>query len=158
MEERKDIFAYIGQVFQIFGFTVSALCLFCLLFGEGAKEYSTMFALGSGGIPVVTLLQFLGVAVCITALRFLFCTDAIIKRLSVTWRTVFMFLSTLLVMIVFVITCGWFPADMWEPWAMFILCFGISTGVSTAVTIFKERIENRRMEEALKRLKEEKDA
>ncbi|MBP3487752.1 MAG: DUF3021 family protein [Roseburia sp.] len=157
MEERKDIFAYIGQVLLIFGFTVSALCVFCLLFGEDAKEYSTMFALGSDGIPVVTLLQFLGVAVCITALRFLFCTDAIIKRLSVTWRTLFLFLSILVVMSALVFLCGWFPTDMWEPWAMFFLCFGISAGVSTAVTMCKERIENRRMEEALKRLKEEKD-
>lgn len=158
MEERKDIFAYIGQVFQIFGFTVSVLCLFCLLFGEGAKEFSTMFALGAEGLTVATLLQFLGVAVCITALRFVFFTDAIIKRLSVAVRMVCMFLSTLLMMIVFVIACGWFPTDMWEPWAMFILCFGISTGVSTAVAMFKERLENRRMEAALKRLKEEKDA
>lgn len=158
MEERKDIFAYIGQVFHIFGFTVSALCLFCLLFGEGAKEFSTMFALGAEGLTVATLLQFLGVSVCITALRFVFFTDAIIKSLSVAGRTVCLFSSILLLMIVLVITCGWFPTDMWQSWAAFIFCFVICTGASTAVAMFKERLENRRMEAALKRLKEEKDA
>lgn len=157
MEERKNIFDYISQVFHIFGFTVSALCLFALLFGEGAREYSTMFALGAKGLSVVTLLEFLAVAVCITALRFLFFTDVIIKKLSVAWRTVCMFAATLLVMIAFVYRCGWFPTDMWEPWAMFVLCFGVSAGISTAVTACRERMENRRMEEALKRLKEERD-
>lgn len=158
MEERKDIFAYIGQVFQIFGFTVSVLSIFCLCFGEGAKDYSTMFALGGDGLSVATLLEYLGVSVCIVALRFIFFTTEIIKTLSVVWRTAGMFAAVLLMMTIFVLIFGWFPIDMWEPWVMFFLCFGICAGVSMAVTTYRERRENRRMEEALRRLKEEKDA
>lgn len=68
-----------------------------------------------------------------------------------------MFASILLVMAGFVVVCDWFPTDMWEPWMMFFLCFAVSAGVSTAVTILRERMENRRMEEALERLKHEEE-
>lgn len=157
MEERKNIFDYVGQVFQVFGFTISVLSLFCLWFGEDANVYSTMFALGKRGLSVATLLQFFAVSVCITALRFFFFTDVILKKMSVVWRTTGMFASILLVMAGFVVVCDWFPTDMWEPWMMFFLCFAVSAGVSTAVTILRERMENRRMEEALERLKHEEE-
>lgn len=157
MEERKNIFDYIGQVFLVFGFTIIVLSLFCIWFGEDARAYSTMFALGERGLSVATLLQFFAVSVCITALRFFFFTDVILKKMSVVWRTAGMFVSILLVMVGFVIACDWFPTDMWKPWVMFLLCFAVSAGVSTAVTIFRERMENRRMEEALERLKHEEE-
>lgn len=155
MEERKTIFDYIGQVFMIFGFTMLILSVFCLLFGESAKGYSTMFALGKEGICVGTMLQFLLAAVFTVTLRWLFFTDVLIKNMAVFLRAVGMVLSELCVIIVLILLFGWFPVDQWLPWLMFFVSFGICFVVSVTVTAFKERLENRRMEEALERLRKQ---
>ena len=158
MEERKTIFDYIGQVFMIFGITICILNVFCVLFGEDAKAYSTMFSLGKEGLSVPVMLQFLLVSVCTVANRFLFFTETFIKNMTVPVRTVCMVVAEVAVMAVFIIAFGWFPTDMWLPWVMFILCFCICFVISLAVTVIKTRVENRKMEEALKRLKREEES
>lgn len=155
MEDRKTIFDYIGQVFMIFGITMGIMSVFCLLFGEGAQTYSTMFSLGKEGIAVDTMMQFLLVSVCTVGLRFFFFTEQFIKNMTVPLRTVAMLVSEIAVIVLFVLVFKWFPADMWSPWVMFILCFGICFAVSLSVTVIKERMENKQMEEALERLKRE---
>ncbi|MDD6811434.1 MAG: hypothetical protein PUD93_06180 [Lachnospiraceae bacterium] len=157
MEERKTIFDYLGQIFIIFGITMAILCVFCILFGESAKEYSGMFAFGNEGLNVATMGQFFLVSICVVGLRFVFFTDAIIKKMSVTARTVWMVSSVILLITVFILAFHWFPADMWEAWAMFLICFGICFAISMTVTIIKERMENRRMEEALERVKKQNE-
>lgn len=154
MKTNKNIFDYAGQVFKVFGFSMLWLNVFALLFGESAKDVSTMFAMGKKGLSVETMLEFFFIAVITVALQFLFFTDRVIKRLSVAIRTVLMFAMEIGILICFIIRFGWFPVTMWEPWLMFFLCFGISAGVSVAVSTAKEKSENRRMQEALQRLKE----
>ena len=78
MEDRKTILDYIGQVFITFGFSIVALNLFCVFIGGQAKEVSSIYSMGKEGLSVATMMQFLGVSVCITGLRFLFFTDRII--------------------------------------------------------------------------------
>lgn len=154
MEERKTIFDYLEQVFIIFGITLVVLNVFCLLFGEAAKEFSTMFSLGSKGLSVFTMAQFLLVSAIVVALRFLFFTDVIIKNMPVIRRTMCMVIIVLIIISVFISVFGWFPIDMWQPWAMFFLCFSICFFLSTMVTGMKEKAENRKMEEALNRIKQ----
>ena len=83
MEERKTIFDYLGQIFMIFGITIAILNVFCILFGEDAKEFSTMFSLGNQGISVPIMFQFLIISAIIVTLRFIFFTDVWIKNMSV---------------------------------------------------------------------------
>lgn len=156
MEERKTIFDYIGQVFMIFGFTMLILVVFCLLFGESAKEYSTMFSFGKEGISVETMMQFLLASVFTVTLRWLLFTDVLIKNMSVPLRAVGMVLSELFVIIILILLFGWFPTDEWLPWVMFFVSFTVCFAVSVTVTVFRERMENKRMEEALERLRKEK--
>lgn len=157
MENKKTIFNYIGQIFMIFGISILVLNVFCVLFGEDAKGFSTMFALGSAGLSVPTMLQFLGVSACIVGVRYLFFTDALIKNMSIVLRTVCMLASVVAIIGVFIKLFGWFPANMWKAWLMFFLCFGISFVVSMAIAILNERMENRKMKEALERLKKENE-
>ncbi len=155
MEEKKTIFDYIAQVFLTFGITIGILNIFCLLFGDSAKEISTIFSLGSDGLSIRTTFQFFLASLCIVIAKFIFFTDVFIKKMSIAMRTVCMVSAVLIVLAVFIRICGWFPVNMWQPWLMFFLCFGISFAISMGVTIFKERMENRKMEEALDRLKRE---
>lgn len=129
------------------------LNVFCLIFGSSAKEFSAMFALGNQGIPVKIVFQFLCVSVLIVGVRFLFFTDAVIKKMPIWLRTVCMLTSIVLIIAAFVAAFHWFPVDMWQSWAMFLICFGISFLGSYFVMATKEKMENKRMNEALQQLK-----
>ena len=154
MDEKKTIFDYLAQVMIIFGFAMLVLNIFCLVFGNAAKDISTIFELGDQGIPVGIALQFLCVSALITGLRFVFFTDVIIKKMPIWLRTVCMLTIAVMIIAAFIIIFNWFPVNMWQPWAMFFVCFGLSFLGSCFVVIVKEKVENERMEEALRRLKE----
>lgn len=155
MEEKRTVFDYCGHVFITFGFSILVLSIFCSIVGEEAREVSSLYSLGKEGLSVATILQFLGVSVCITAFRTIFFTDGVIKRMSVTLRTVCMLLCVIVMIIVCAAVFGWFPADMWQAWAGFAVSFGVCFVGSLMLTLLKERTQNRRMEEALSRLKEQ---
>lgn len=153
MEEKKTIFDYLAQVLVVFGFGMLMLNIFCLAFGNSAKDFSAMFELGNQGIPVEIAFQFLCISALIVGARFIFFTDVLIKKMPVWLRTFCMLTTVVMIIAAFVIVFHWFPANMWQPWAMFFICFGISFLGSYLVTTIKEKTENRRMEEALQRLK-----
>lgn len=158
MEERKTVVDYLAQAFCSFGISVTILCVLCMLFGEDAKEISTMFRLGEEGLSVPTLLQFLLVSLLIGAIRTLFFTDLVIKNLPLWLRTVGMMAAILALTAVFVFIYGWFPVDMWQPWILFFICFAVCAAAGTLMVGWKEKQENRRMEEALEKLKKEEEA
>lgn len=153
MENRKTIFDYLGQVMIVFGFSTVVLNLFCLLIGEDAQSISAIYSLGKEGISVTTSLQFLGVSVCITGFRFVFFTDGFIRQMSVVMRTVCMFVSIILLIAVCAVLFDWFPVDMWQPWAAFLLTFAACSAASLFLMALKEKAENRKMEEALNKIK-----
>ena len=155
MDKKPTIFDYLSQVFMIFGITILALIIFCLIFGETAREFSTIFALGNGGLSVETMLQFLlAIAITIT-FRFIFMTDLIIKKMPLTARIIVLFAAAFLNIVVFVIVCGWFPVNNLTAWIMFIISFAVSCTLSTLVSLLWEKAENKRLAEALNKLKEE---
>lgn len=154
MEEKRTVFDYLAQVLLIFGFAMLTLNVFCLVFGNSAKEFSAMFALGDRGIPVQIVFQFLGVSVLLVGVRFLFFTDMVIKKMPVWLRTVCMLTVIVMIIAAFVIAFDWFPVNMWQPWAMFFICFILSFLGSYFVMMVRAKVENDRMDEALQRLKE----
>lgn len=155
MEDRKSIFDYIGLVLIIFSITMLILNVLCLWVGDSAKEISTIFRLGSEGIAIETMLQFFLVSIIIGFFQFLFFTDTILKRMSLLWRTISMVASVIAINVVFIVLFGWFPVTTWESWFMFFLTFGICFVFSVGIMTIKEKTENKQMEEALKRLKQE---
>lgn len=154
MEEKKTIFDYLSQIIVVFGFSMLIMNLFCLAFGNTAKGFSTMFELGNQGVPVKIAFEFLGLSVLIIGIRLLFFTDIWIKKMPVWARTICMLISIVIVIAAFIIIFGWFPIDMWQAWVMFFICFGISFMGSYFVMMIKEKVENRKMKEALERWKE----
>lgn len=153
MEEKKNIFDFAGMVFITFGFCMMCMLLFTVMFGEGAKEFSTMFALGKEGVPVKLMAQFLTLAVLITLARYLFFSDVLIKKASIAVRTAGMFLTIIIFCACFIFAFQWFPVNLWNAWAGFFICFGISSVVSVMVMTLREKLENKKMEEGLKRLR-----
>lgn len=158
MKENNTIFDYLMQVMVVFGFSLLMLNIFCIIFGDDAKGFSSMFALGSQGIPVDTTFQYFVISALIVGMRFLFFTDAIIKDMAIGLRTVCMLGAVLLVIALFVAIFGWFPVNMAKPWIMFSFCFGVSFLGSYIMMRLKEKTENKKLNDALDRLKEKEDA
>lgn len=155
MDKNFSVLKYLSQVFMIYGITTGLLNIFCILFGASAYGFSTIFSLGNSGVGVETSFQFLLAAAAVVGLRSVFMTDIFIKKMSLAARIITMFACVLAVILVFIFLFDWFPADMPSAWIMFIVCFAVSCGVSTAISVLAEKQENRRLEEALKRYKEE---
>lgn len=158
MNQKNTILGFLNHVFVIFGITVVCLIVFVALFGADAEGVSTIFGLGNQGITIATLVQYLFLSVLITALRMLFFTDKFIKKASIAVRTVGMFMTIIIAIAVFAGVFGWFPVHMWQAWLAFFVCFGISAGVSTAVSVIKERTDNERLQAALESFCEGEEA
>lgn len=154
MEEKKTIFDYLAQVLTVFGFVMLVMNIFCFAFGDSAKGFSSMFELGSRGVPIKIAIQFLAVSALIVGVRILFFTDIFIKKMPVWLRTICMLTIVVIIIAAFIIAFHWFPVNMWQPWVMFMICFVVSFLGSYFVMILKEKVENKQMAEALQRLKE----
>lgn len=153
MKEKMTIWDYLAQVMIVFGFSMLVMNLFCLIFGESAKDFSALFGLGNQGLPVMIAFQFLCISALNVGVRFVFFTDILIKKMPIWLRTICMLTAILIIIAAFIIVFHWFPLNMWQPWAMFFVCFGVSSLGSYLVMTIKEKAENRKMEEALRRLK-----
>ncbi len=155
MIKRDDVFRYLEQIVGIFGLSVIVLCIFTFFAGDTAKENSTMFALGSKGLPLQTLAQYFLLSVLINTLRFILFTDGLISRVSLTIRTFFMFFSVALLTALFAWLFGWFPVNRLGAWGAYLASFGFFCMLGSYIMAWKTDRENKEMEEALKRLKEE---
>ncbi len=155
MIKKNTIFDFLTHTMVIWGISVLSLCLFCFLFGESAREMSSIFELGNVGVPLKTLVQFLMLSVVITALRWIFFTDVLIKQLSTILRSIFMFSGVIISVGIAAAVFKWFPVNQLMPWIMFLLSFLICTVISIGVSMLKEKSENRKLEDALERMKSE---
>ena len=153
MEKKYTILDFLGQVFFIFGITVTCLAVFVVVFGEDAKNISTIFALGKAGLSLTTLGQYFLMAILLNVVRFILFTDRIIKGWSVLVRTISMFVVIVILIGLFACVFGWFPVDDVMSWVMFFACFFVCAIVSIIVSAIKEKKENEKLQEALERMK-----
>lgn len=154
MERDKTIFDFLGSVFCIYGISMALLIVLGLLFGESAKEISSLFGLGNKGIPLEIMAGFLLTSFLVTCVQYLFFSEKLFRHMSGSKRAVCMLISILIITSLVIWKFGWFPVNMWEPWACFFLSFFASVGVSIGVMYLKTKAENRKLEEGLERMKE----
>lgn len=149
--ERRSLFNYdfVSQVLILF--SIDVLCLMAIgsIFGDDAKNVSTLFQFGSHGLAVSTLMQFLFCAVIIIVLKEIFSSDRIFKNMMSLWRTIFMLFSVLIVIIGFIIVFDWFKLNNYYAWIGFAICFGGGFIISTLVMIIKTRWESKKYDKLL---------
>ena len=155
MKQTDKKIEFIEQILLAYGVSVICLNVFCMLLGERTQATSTLFSLGGRGLGSATLWQVFLMDVLIVATRYLFFTHIIIKNASVGVRTVGGFAMMFLLLAAFVLMFGWFPADNWKSWTGCILSYAVGAAVGTVVSVREEKQKNRKMEEALERLKRE---
>ena len=153
MEDRKTIFEYIAQFFTTYGIMVVIFIVINLVIGDNARSVSTLFAIGSDGLSSAMLLELLLLAFIITAAQNIFLSDILIKDMALIVRNVLFFLTIMIAITVFVIIFGWFPINEVGAWIGFIVSFAVCTAVSAVFMRLEERAENKKMQEALNRLK-----
>ena len=153
MIKKDTIFDFMTNVMMIFGVSVMCLLLFTFIFGEDAKAVSTIFALGNKGIALQTLLQFFVSSFLITVLEWMFFTDKIFKKMSLTVRFILTFISIVILIAVFATIFRWFPVNMVLPWVMFLICFAVCATVSVVLSVLKEKRDNAKLQNALELLK-----
>lgn len=156
MIKKSTIFDYLIQIMVIWGISILSLCVFCSVFGEMAKGYSSMFQLGNSGIAISTLIQYLFLSIIVASLRWLFFTDVLIKRVSIIIRTIMMFVCVILLIGIFAAIFQWFPVNDMKSWTMFFVCFFVCACISVVISAIKEKSDNKKMQEALEHLKESK--
>ena len=141
MEEKKNIFDYIKELFTSYGIVVLLFIVINLIIGNEAGSVSSLFALGSKGLSTATLLQLLFLVLIITVAQNLFLTDLVIKNMALVAITVF------------AVVFSWFPLNDPRAWIGFIVSFSVCTVVSSVIMRMEENAENKKMQDALNRLK-----
>lgn len=154
MKSRKNILDFAINVLALFGFCMLSLMTITWLFGEAAQEISGMFAYGGGGVSVDIMVKFLVLSVIIAGLDTVFSDNGILGGKSALLRQALTLVLTLAVIIVFILLFDWMPKDMWQPWVLFLICFILCCIGSFSLSVIKTKIENKQMEEGLKKLKE----
>ena len=153
MEDRKTIFNYIGQMFSIYGVMIVIFVVINLIIGDNAGSVSTLFSLGKTGLSTATLLELLLLTLIVTAAQSIFLTDVVIKNMALIVRNILFFATILVAITVFASVFGWFPLTDPAAWIGFIVSFAVCAAVSAFLMRLEENAENKKMQEALNRLK-----
>ena len=153
MEENKTLFDYISKVFAVFGVVILIHVLIGTLVGQDAGEVSTLFSLGSEGLAMNTILQLFALSVIVILLQSVLLTDKFIKTMPIVVRIILMFVSVTCAIVVFVLAFNWFPVNDIGAWIGFFVSFAVCSAAGVVFTRLKEQAENKKMDEALEKLK-----
>lgn len=145
----KALLEFVTQTLILFAISILILIILAYLFGDMAQNTSPLYQMGSRGLASSTMLEFLFSSAIITALKNVFFSQLIFKKLMTLWRTVLMLFSILIASIIFIIIFEWFPLNYAMGWAGFLICFGGSCLVISVFLIIKTKIESRRYEALL---------
>ncbi len=88
----------------------------------------------------------------INGFQLLFFTDQIIKNASKSLRTIGMLGAIFVGMSLFSFIFKWFPPNNMTSWVLFITFFIVSFVISVLLVSVKEKLENKKMQEGLRKL------
>lgn len=156
MEDNKTIYNYIGQTFATFGIIVFIFIILGIAIGDSESKYSSLFQLGNQGFSISTLLQLFILSVIISIAQISFFTDKWFKNLSMFIRNILFFGTIVLTMVIFALLFDWFRIDGIKAWIGFFLSFVVCTAVSVTFSILGQQSENKKMEQALDKIKNQR--
>lgn len=155
MEEKKNVFDYIGELFATFGIITGIFMILILVIGDLASGYSSFFEYGKQALSINTLFQLLCLSFIISVCRNILLTDRWVRQMSMLVRNILFFLAITVAIIFFVIIFKWFPLFDIKAWIGFIISFVVCSFLAVVISRIRENAENRKMEQALDRFKKE---
>ncbi|MFT4143877.1 MAG: hypothetical protein QM644_05425 [Mobilitalea sp.] len=158
MEHKNNaILSFLTQTLVLFAIDILLLILFAALFGEGARNVSTMYQFGSKGLATSTILQFFLSAATISLIQRIFFSEKIFKQLLVILRTTYMLICILITHIVYILLFQWFSYDDYYAWISFLTCFVGGFVLGLLFMLLKRRLENRKYDELLSNYKKQRE-
>ena len=133
---------------------MSLFIILSTFIGEKASDVSSLYSMGNKGLSVDTLLQLLLLSSIITIAHAAFLTDQWIKTMQMSIRYIMFFVVICVTISVFVIIFSWFPIYSMKSWGGFFVSFILCTGITVGINRIGENAENKKMEQALKKMKE----
>jgi len=123
--------------------------------GDSGKNISSLFSMGSQGLSMSSLSQIFGLAILTTLIRAIIFSERLLKRWSLTARTIIMVVCCIAIIVVFIAMFDWFPNGTIVPWLFFSISFCLCFTISLVLTKSKQNRENKAMAEALEKLKKD---
>lgn len=147
---KKHLRNYILNVMFSFGLTTAFLTVIIRSVGDRLKGETGMTMLGSNGIPILFLLQFLIADMIVMAFRMLFLSDFLIKDMKPSLRVILFMVTALAAMTGFILVCGWFP-----PSGMIVFIPGsVCAVILNAIRMYRrEEAKNKELADALEQYK-----
>lgn len=145
--ENKNRFTLTGFIVQtLTNFSIMVLFITAIgqLVGNEAAELSSLFQLGSQGLAAATIAQILFCSLLVSGARFLWFSEWAARRLNARLCVVLMLLTIFSLTSLCVILFGWFPANFWDGWLIFITTFLIFFCLSYFIASIKTRRDNER--------------
>lgn len=148
--------SFMKDTMIIFAVDILVLVILTFLFGEDAKEVSTMFRLGCEGLALETIVEYFFSAAVIAGWKSLFFSQKLFGNMMILWRTIGMLAAVVVSMVGFIAVCGWFPIDNVEGWIGFTVSFIVCFCVSVGFMILKTHLQSRKYGELLKKYQNRK--
>lgn len=156
MEQKKTIFDYLGQLFATYGIIVAIFIVIVSILGENAQTISSLFGLGAQGLTVKTLAQLLALTGIITFAQVAFLTDELIETMNIGLRYILFFSTICIAIGAFTVIFAWFPINNIKSWVAFAVSFAACVIIGAITSKAKENAENKKMEQALNKIRKEK--
>lgn len=148
-------YSFLSKVLILFAVDILLLMLLASILGDEARKISPVYQLGSKGLAISTMLQFLLSAFLIVLFQQFYFSERIFKSMMTLWRTILLFFSVLAASVVLILVFDWFPLNDFLAWATFLILFGGGFVIGTASMIIKTRLDNKKYNELLHIYKEE---
>lgn len=150
----RRFISFVEKLLSTFASVIFIFIILTYFVGEGAKDKSSLFRLGSQGISIFTLIQLFALSLSVCLLNFIFLTDAVLKNTGIAARYVFFFVLTMAVLVVFSLVFHWIPNET-KYWLGVFACFVISSVASVFVSNMLSKKEDEKLNCALKAIRKE---
>ena len=149
---KKTIIQFLESMLKIFAVIILIFAIPTALLGEESEKFSNLFLLGSEGLAIKTIFQFLAFAFLICFSRFVFLTDMIFKNTGLVLRYVFFFLATIVVFVSLSLIFRWIPNKPLY-WLLVLASYSVSTIISIFLTNLFAKKEDEKLNDALAKMK-----
>ena len=109
----------------------------------------TMFATGEARQQIMWCWSLFGSCACAAALRFVFFTPAVIKRMAYPLRLFLFGICLYAVLAALAVAMSWFPTGAAGAWVTFTVIYLVMLAAATAMLVAERRLEERRLNQGL---------
>ncbi|MCL2387503.1 MAG: hypothetical protein FWC89_08155 [Defluviitaleaceae bacterium] len=157
VDEKKNVTTIFGRtVATTFTPAILAVTVAGLRLVDSAGTYDGLFQLG-GGLTFEGIVQLFIWSCIISGLITVLTSDIWFSKVMLLWRVALLMFLAIAVSVGFIVVFRWFPLDIWEAWAAFLVFFIVGFGGGLITMIAKTKIEDGRYNKLLSEYKSKRE-